>query len=329
MNQLVPLRLSTLPELVTAASERASMCFLEFFAANIRNAHTRRAYARAAVAVALACTACGPEPGPIATASPPVEPQITAERPHQPDCHAFTAPVMVGDSLRQTNGQVCHEPDGSWRVVQQTPGLPIQEYLLPPEGQQPASAATTPAASQAGCHDYTIPLTVGGRSEQATLEACPQSDGNWQITQNTPGLPPQTYVMQPPPMPNDSFYASAYPDYDQNFDFDPYWADAPWFFGLGPTLVVVYGFNHYHHGYAGGSHGRGSATYPHTGASDGSGSAFLHAGGGGWSGSGFQPSSRFGGGGWGGGGGGGGGWGGGGGAFAGRGGGGGFGGARR
>jgi hypothetical protein len=28
--------------------ERAGMCFLEFFAANIGNAHTRRAYARAA-----------------------------------------------------------------------------------------------------------------------------------------------------------------------------------------------------------------------------------------------------------------------------------------
>jgi site-specific recombinase XerC len=36
------------PALVTAAGERASMRFLEFFAANIRNPHTRRAYYRAA-----------------------------------------------------------------------------------------------------------------------------------------------------------------------------------------------------------------------------------------------------------------------------------------
>jgi site-specific recombinase XerC len=36
------------PALVTAAGERAGMRFLEFFAANIRNPHTRRAYARAA-----------------------------------------------------------------------------------------------------------------------------------------------------------------------------------------------------------------------------------------------------------------------------------------
>jgi hypothetical protein len=34
--------------LVAAASERASMRFLEFFAANIRNPHTRRAHAGAA-----------------------------------------------------------------------------------------------------------------------------------------------------------------------------------------------------------------------------------------------------------------------------------------
>src|SRR5580700_4258180 len=38
----------SLPVLVSAAGERAGMRFLEFFAANIRNPHTRRAYTRAA-----------------------------------------------------------------------------------------------------------------------------------------------------------------------------------------------------------------------------------------------------------------------------------------
>jgi integrase/recombinase XerC len=37
-----------LQALVHAAGERAGMRFLEFFAANIRNPHTRRAYVRAA-----------------------------------------------------------------------------------------------------------------------------------------------------------------------------------------------------------------------------------------------------------------------------------------
>jgi hypothetical protein len=45
MNHLVPISAPTLPALIPAAGERASMRFLEFFAANIRNPHTRRAYA--------------------------------------------------------------------------------------------------------------------------------------------------------------------------------------------------------------------------------------------------------------------------------------------
>ena len=46
---LVPIAVEgRMPVLVAAAGERASMRFLEFFAANIRNPHTRRAYCRAA-----------------------------------------------------------------------------------------------------------------------------------------------------------------------------------------------------------------------------------------------------------------------------------------
>jgi site-specific recombinase XerD len=48
MNRLVPITSAALPALVAAAGERAGMRFLEFFAANIRNPHTRRAYVRAA-----------------------------------------------------------------------------------------------------------------------------------------------------------------------------------------------------------------------------------------------------------------------------------------
>jgi site-specific recombinase XerC len=48
MNKLVPIGAPALPVLVAVAGERASMRFLEFFAANIRNPHTRRAYYRAA-----------------------------------------------------------------------------------------------------------------------------------------------------------------------------------------------------------------------------------------------------------------------------------------
>ncbi len=48
MNQLAPITASHAPALVAASGPRASYRFLEFFTANIRNPHTRRAYARAA-----------------------------------------------------------------------------------------------------------------------------------------------------------------------------------------------------------------------------------------------------------------------------------------
>ena len=48
INQLAPItRANELPAIVTSAGESASLRFLEFFAASIRNSHTRRAYAGA------------------------------------------------------------------------------------------------------------------------------------------------------------------------------------------------------------------------------------------------------------------------------------------
>jgi site-specific recombinase XerD len=59
VNQLDPISSTSLPVLITAAGERASMRFLEFFAANIRNPHTRRAYARAAKEFLAWCASAG------------------------------------------------------------------------------------------------------------------------------------------------------------------------------------------------------------------------------------------------------------------------------
>jgi hypothetical protein len=49
MNRLAPVIVSHAPALVAASGARASYRFLEFFTAQIRNPHTRRAYARAAM----------------------------------------------------------------------------------------------------------------------------------------------------------------------------------------------------------------------------------------------------------------------------------------
>ena len=48
MNQLARITVSPiLPALIRAAGDHAGRRFLEFFVANIRNPHTRRAYGRA------------------------------------------------------------------------------------------------------------------------------------------------------------------------------------------------------------------------------------------------------------------------------------------
>jgi site-specific recombinase XerD len=59
MNQLARIGAAHLPELVTAAGERASIRFVEFFAANIRNPHTRRAYMRAVADFCAWCVDAG------------------------------------------------------------------------------------------------------------------------------------------------------------------------------------------------------------------------------------------------------------------------------
>jgi hypothetical protein len=59
MSQLVPISSPALPSLVVAAGERASMRFLEFFAGNIRNPHTRRAYYRGAADFFEWCASAG------------------------------------------------------------------------------------------------------------------------------------------------------------------------------------------------------------------------------------------------------------------------------
>jgi site-specific recombinase XerC len=60
MNQTVPITTSNgLPVLIAAGGERAGMRFLEFFAANIRNPHTRRAYYRAADEFLAWCAGAG------------------------------------------------------------------------------------------------------------------------------------------------------------------------------------------------------------------------------------------------------------------------------
>ncbi len=60
MTVLVPITSNALvPALVDAAGDRARIRFLEFFAAQIRNPHTRRAYSRAVTEFMTWCESAG------------------------------------------------------------------------------------------------------------------------------------------------------------------------------------------------------------------------------------------------------------------------------
>jgi integrase/recombinase XerC len=59
MNQLAPISSPVLPTLIAAAGDRAGIRFLEFFAAQIRNPHTRRAYSRAVAEFLAWCKNAG------------------------------------------------------------------------------------------------------------------------------------------------------------------------------------------------------------------------------------------------------------------------------
>jgi site-specific recombinase XerC len=150
MNQLAFVATTrSLPALVTFAGERASVRFLEFFAVNIRNPHTRRAYCRAADEFLAWCAGAGVssiaavQPVHIATwieasmrelAAPSVKQRLAALR------HLFDWLV---------NGQVvpvnpAHTVRGPRHIV--TSG---QTPVLDPAERARCSTASTPAPSPA------------------------------------------------------------------------------------------------------------------------------------------------------------------------------------
>jgi hypothetical protein len=90
--------------------------------------------------MALVCAGCATSPSPSSAAAE--APQIPST-PNQVQnqsangCQPFTAPVIVGGKREQAVGEVCRQSDGSWRIVQNTPGLPRLVYIVPPEEAYP------------------------------------------------------------------------------------------------------------------------------------------------------------------------------------------------
>jgi surface antigen len=106
----------------------------------------------------------------------------------------------------------------------------------------PSAAAIEPAQYQPdpNCREFTLPVVINGRQEQAVGQACRRTDGSWQITQQAPGEPVQVYTLPP-----QAIYAAPYP-------YPYYWAD-PWAFAppffVGGTILFADGFHRFHRGF--------------------------------------------------------------------------------
>jgi hypothetical protein len=99
------------------------------------------------------------------------------------------------------------------------------------------------------CREFTAPVTVEGRQQQAVGQSCQQPDGSWQVTVNTPGLPQQVYTLPPEAI-------DAYPP-------EPYYAWNPWFYGplfVGRPVFLTNGVRHHHRFHHNGSH-KGAARH--------------------------------------------------------------------
>jgi hypothetical protein len=76
-------------------------------------------------AICAGCVVEPPPPPPVAVAPAP---QVIGQ-----DCREFTAPVTVNGQSVEATGEACLQPDGTWKVVQNTPGIAEpQVFVVPP-----------------------------------------------------------------------------------------------------------------------------------------------------------------------------------------------------
>jgi hypothetical protein len=155
------------------------------------------------------------------------------------DCRSAGAADGTAD---QPGGRACRDAN----LTQRRPGFWALEDAAPGSGrnaadQQPTVLRAGGSTSSPACTRYPLPVVVGGQPLQATIVACPQADGSWQVTQYTPGLPPQVYTGPPPPEPAAAASAEEY-GYPESYAG---WADWPWFSGFVPAIIGTQKFRHF------------------------------------------------------------------------------------
>ena len=79
-------------------------------------------------ATLLVCGGC------VAQPVPPSEPVINQVEyrpdPNDPNCCVYTAQATVNGVPQQIVGRACRQPDGTWRIVEGTPGQPEQYVAI-------------------------------------------------------------------------------------------------------------------------------------------------------------------------------------------------------
>jgi hypothetical protein len=85
--------------------------------------------------VLAGCAAQTEQTAPSTAYPAPAQTQMAQGSPESEsqNCRDFTAQVMVGGQPQQTVGRACRQPDGSWQVTQNMPGVPQLVYTLPPQ----------------------------------------------------------------------------------------------------------------------------------------------------------------------------------------------------
>jgi len=155
MDQLVHIDRPSLPWLVTTSGERASVRFLEFFTAQIRNPHTRRAYARAAANFLSWCAGAGV---PSITAVQPLHVATWIEAPGRvvsvPTIKQWLAALRHLFDWLVTGQVVAVNPAASVRGPRHVVKVGKTPVLEPPEAR--ALLDRIDAATPAGLRDRAL-----------------------------------------------------------------------------------------------------------------------------------------------------------------------------
>jgi hypothetical protein len=159
MNPLAPVLTDRVPPLVAAGGEKTTCRFFEFFAADIRNPHTRRAYARRAVEFFDWLALHGIRP--LTT--------ITAGAVRQPNCKGAPLPPLAGE------GAPCVSKGRMRGVARRATALSSVAHIANATRIRTTASSVEPITNAFGKRNIRNPCAAShaSRSTSAALRSSP------------------------------------------------------------------------------------------------------------------------------------------------------------